>query len=166
MVCGKPLRTREKWANLNAMPSQFTITRRVAFSETDCAGIVHFSNFCRYMEDAEHAFYRSLGFSVHPSDAGIGWPRVKAQCDFRLPLRFEEEFEVELLVAEVRSKSVRYRFRFWKLDPRRLAALGEMVVVSVQLGESMKAVAIPPEWKAQLTPADEQLLEEPETTTV
>ena len=39
---------------------EFTITRRVEFSETDMAGIVHFSNFCRYMEHAEHAFFRSL----------------------------------------------------------------------------------------------------------
>ena len=46
------------------MPSEFTVRRRVEFSETDMAGIVHYSNFFRYMETVEHAFYRSLGFSV------------------------------------------------------------------------------------------------------
>ncbi|MCB1099646.1 MAG: acyl-CoA thioesterase [Verrucomicrobiae bacterium] len=142
------------------MPSQFTMTRRVAFSETDLAGIVHFANFYRYMEDAEHAFYRSLGFSVHPSEAEIGWPRVKASCDFRLPLRFEEEFEVQVLVAEVRSKAVRYRFHIWKNEPRALAAVGEMVVVCVNLtGEKMQAVAIPDFWKSQLEPAAPDLLD-------
>ena len=35
--------------------------RRVEFAETDMAGQVHFSNFFRYMEAAEHAFFRSLG---------------------------------------------------------------------------------------------------------
>ena len=38
--------------------------RTVEFSETDMAGIVHYSNFFRYMESAEHAFFRALGFSV------------------------------------------------------------------------------------------------------
>lgn len=141
------------------MPSQFTMTRRVAFSETDLAGIVHFSNFYRYMEDAEHAFYRSLGFSVHPSESKIGWPRVKASCDFRLPLRFEEEFDVELLVEEVRSKAVRYRFKIWKKEPRAVAAIGEMVVVCVDLaGEKMRAILIPDEWRNQLEPASPELL--------
>ena len=80
------------------MTYQFRQTRRVQFAETDLAGIVHFSNFYRYMEEAEHAFYRSLGFSVHdmPRDAPgskVGWPRVHASADFRNPLRFEEEFD-------------------------------------------------------------------------
>ena len=134
--------------------------RRVAFSETDLAGVVHFSNFYRYMEDAEHAFYRSLGFSVHPREAKIGWPRIKAECEFRLPLRFEEEFEVELLISEVRSKAVRYRFNIWKLEPRATAAVGEMVVVCVKLGEKMRATPIPKEWREKLEPADKALLEE------
>jgi acyl-CoA thioester hydrolase len=138
------------------MASQFILTRRVAFSETDLAGIVHFSNFYRYMEDAEHAFYRSLGFSVHPHEANIGWPRIKTECEFRLPLRFEEEFEVEVTVAEVRTKSVRHRFQFWKRDPRELAAVGEMVVVCVKFGDKMRAVPIPDEWRAKLQLAVER----------
>ena len=141
------------------MPSQFKMTRRVTFAETDLAGIVHFSNFYRYMEDAEHAFYRSLGFSVHPEEAEIGWPRIKAACDFRLPLHFEEEFEVELLVEEIRRKAVRYRFHVWKLEPKKIAAVGEMVVVCVKLGEeSMQAVTIPERWRNSLTVVSPELL--------
>ena len=55
---------RERPADLAGMPYEFQITRRVEFSETDLAGIMHFSNFFRFMESAEHAFFRSLGFSV------------------------------------------------------------------------------------------------------
>jgi hypothetical protein len=43
---------------------EFRATRRVEFNETDLAGIVHFSNFFRYMETVEGAFYRSFGQSV------------------------------------------------------------------------------------------------------
>ena len=46
------------------MPYEQRIRRRVEFSETDMAGIVHYSNFFRYMEAAEHEFFRALGFSV------------------------------------------------------------------------------------------------------
>ena len=99
------------------MPFQFRHRRRVHFSETDLAGIVHFANFFRFMEEAEHAFYRSLGFSVHnmvaqEGDSPVGWPRVHASADFRKPLKFEDEFDIEVLVAAVGSKTIDYQFRF------------------------------------------------------
>ena len=43
----------------------FEIQRHVEFYETDMAGIVHFSNFFRYMETCEHAFVRSLDHELH-----------------------------------------------------------------------------------------------------
>ena len=46
------------------MAYEFKAIRRVEFAETDMAGIVHYSNFFRYMETAEHGFFRSLGLSV------------------------------------------------------------------------------------------------------
>src|SRR5437762_3700781 len=99
------------------MPYEFKATRRVEFSETDMAGIMHFSNFFRFMETAEHGFYRSLGFSVAmaKTDPRLGWPRVHAECDYKQPLRFEDHVEIHLLVREKRSKSVNFLFRFRKL---------------------------------------------------
>ena len=40
---------------------EFTYRRRVQFYETDLAGIVHFSWYPRYMEEAEHAMWRDAG---------------------------------------------------------------------------------------------------------
>src|SRR6516164_335429 len=65
------------------MPPQFTYTRRVQFSDTDMAGIVHFANFYRFMEEAEHEMFRSLGFKIvekQPDGSVLGWPRVQASC--------------------------------------------------------------------------------------
>ena len=55
------------------MPAQFITTRRVEFADTDMAGIIHFANYYRYMEEAEHAMWRAAGLSIHdPADAH-GW---------------------------------------------------------------------------------------------
>src|SRR4051795_12288466 len=100
------------------MSYEFKAVRRVEFSETDMAGIVHFSNFFRYMETAEHGFFRSLGFSVvmNQTDPPVGWPRVNAECEYRQPLRFEDEVEIHLLVSEKKSKSLSYLIKFRKLN--------------------------------------------------
>ena len=111
----------------------FRATRIVEFGETDMAGIVHFSNFFRMMEAAEHAFFRSLGFTIHglEDDATVGWPRVSAACDYRAPLRFEEEVEIHLIVAEVRSRSIRYQFIFRKVADGTEVARGVFGEISV-----------------------------------
>lgn len=133
------------------MPSHFALTRTVEFSETDMAGIVHYSNFFRYMESAEHAFFRSLGFSVaaRPGAPRVGWPRVHASCDYHRPLRFEDRVEIRMRVVEKRSKSLGYEFRFFKLggaEPEEVAR-GRLTVVCVahHSDGTMKAVPIPEE---------------------
>ena len=47
------------------MSNEFVITRRVQFVETDLAGVLHFSNYYRYMEEVECAFWRDRGLGVH-----------------------------------------------------------------------------------------------------
>src|SRR6266849_4638537 len=100
------------------MPYEFRLVRRVEFAETDMVGMVHYSNFFRYMEAAEHGFFRSLGLSVvtRQVDPPVGWPRVHARCDYKQPLRFEDEVEIQMLVSEKKSKSLSYEFRFRKLN--------------------------------------------------
>lgn len=118
------------------MAYEFKALRRVEFSETDMAGIVHYSNFFRYMETAEHGFYRSLGFSVimDQFDPPLGFPRVHASCDYRKPLRFEDTVEIHLLVREKRPKVLSYAFRFRKVpkegEPFEVAR-GVLTVVCV-----------------------------------
>jgi acyl-CoA thioester hydrolase len=138
----------------------------VQFSDTDMAGIVHFSNFFRFMERAEHAFFRSLGLSIverlgAPIEGNpVGWPRVHASCDFFVPLFFEDEVEVELLVEELRTRSIRYLFRVRKLDGT-LAAEGRIAAVCVQKDREkggMKAVEIPTRVKDKLETAPPEVL--------
>jgi len=113
------------------MPSAFSISRTVEFSETDMAGIMHFSNFFRWMEAAEAAFYRSLGLpliSFVPGEV-VGWPRVAASCAYRAPLRFNDVVEVKLFIKKLTTRSVTYVFQFSRDGV--LAAQGEVTAVCV-----------------------------------
>lgn len=91
-----------------ARVSEHVLRRRVLFHEVDLAGIVHFSNYLRYMEEAEHALWRAAGLSIAPAGAEVGFPRVNATCDYRRPLRFEDEFDVRIRVAAIGRSSIRY----------------------------------------------------------
>jgi acyl-CoA thioester hydrolase len=123
----------------------FEIQRRVEFYETDMAGIVHFSNFFRYMETCEHAFLRSLDHELHGQLEGLetGWPRVHATCDYRAPARFGDLLSISLFIAEVRNRSVRYRFVVSREET--LIAEGSIAAAHVAITpEGIKAVPLPP----------------------
>jgi len=145
------------------MPYEFKLTRRIEFAETDMAGIVHFANFYRMMEVTEHAFFRSLGFSIHGHDpvSTTGWPRVSASCDFRAPLRFEDEVEIHLLVAEVRTRSIRYQFIFRKVADGVEIARGTMAAVCATVDKvsgKLVPVPIPERIRAAISAAPADLL--------
>ncbi|MEW5978671.1 MAG: thioesterase family protein [Acidobacteriota bacterium] len=147
------------------MAYEFKLTRHVDFVDTDMAGIMHFSNFFRFMEAAEAAFYRQLGLSIFPgaSEDSVGWPRVHAECDFKQPLRFEDTVEIHLLVRKKGEKSIAYTFIFRKTNetPVREVARGALVtscVVRDKLTGKMKAVPIPQHITDLIEAAPEELL--------
>ena len=147
------------------MAHEFKLTRQVEFSDTDMAGIVHFTAFFRYMEAAEHAFFRSLGFSIattHPEP--VGWPRVHVDCDFGFPLRFEDMVEIHLLVREKRERSLSYTFVFRKLNGEsREVARGSLIVACVRrdpANGNIRATKIPQLIADQIDVAPVELLEQ------
>ena len=135
---------------MGPVASEYRLRRRVQFHETDTAGIVHFSCFYRYMEEAEHALWRSAGLSIAPRDALVGFPRVAASFDFHRPLRFEDVFEVHIRIARVGEKSIRYAARVTK-DGESVAT-GSLTVACIDKrpGVPFRSTPIPAEIAGRL----------------
>lgn len=133
------------------MPSPFTTTRRVEFGDTDMAGIMHFSNFFRFMEAAETDFLRSRGLTVAWTESGVkhGFPRVSAACDYQTPARFGDLLTVVVVLERVGSKSVNYRFEFTR-DGTPLATGRITCVYCREKAGGMESLAIPAALRAKL----------------
>ncbi len=128
--------------------SRQVVRREVAFSDTDMAGIVHFSNYFRYMEAAEAAFFEALEEPLierEPTRAN-GWPRVRAWCDFKAPLRFGDTVEIELLLEEIKIRALVFRFNIYRIDgdQRERVAKGGYSTIYVHMVSdgTMKSLAI------------------------
>ena len=140
------------------MAHEFTTTRRVEFSETDMAGIVHFSNYFRYLESAEHEFFRSLGLDIHTStpDGMYGWARVHASCDYMAPLRYNDEVEIRLRISDKKPKSLEFEAELRRIeseDARSPVARARWRTVCVRkaAGESnIRSVEMPAEVDAAI----------------
>jgi acyl-CoA thioester hydrolase len=134
------------------MTTAFVTTRRVEFSDTDAAGIMHFAAFFRMMEQAEHELLRSVGLSVMIDDAAgkMSWPRVAAKCDFRSAARFEDVLQIEVQIVRLGTSSITYSHRF--LRDGQLLAEGQITAVCcrVALGQPPESIPIPAAFAEQL----------------
>jgi YbgC/YbaW family acyl-CoA thioester hydrolase len=133
--------------------SEFRLRRRVQFYEVDFAGIVHFSWFFRYMEEAEHGLWREAGLSIAPPGAGVAFPRVAASFDYHRPLHFEEEFDVHIRITALGEKTIRYACEVTRGETRIATGAMTIACVTHRLDVPMKAVAIPPAVASRLAVA-------------
>jgi len=134
------------------MPSEWRQSRRVQFSETDVAGLVHFSNFFRYFEDAEHALWRAAGLTIHPEKSPIGWPRVSASCEFHRPLKFEQEFEISVRISELAKRTISYVGEITGNGHRIATASWKIACVTKFADGTMKSAEIPAAVTERLKP--------------
>lgn len=129
------------------MVAQFVFRRRVEFSDTDMAGIIHFSSYYRYMEEAEHAFFRSRGLSVmqrREDGVVIGWPRVSAACSFEAPARFEDELDIHISVERKGVKSLTMRYEFFNGDLRVARGRMKIACCLCRHDAPLESIPIPP----------------------
>lgn len=132
---------------------EFQTTRRVEFCDTDMAGIMHFANFFRFMEAAEHEWFRSLGLKIAgqlPDGRKYGWPRVSANCSYRAPARYEDLVTITVHLAQRSSRSLSTTYEFTR--DGTLLAQGEMKTAFciIMPDQPLQSVEIPAEIAAIL----------------
>lgn len=134
--------------------AQFVYERRVNFADTDTAGIVHFSNYYRYMEEAEHAYFRSLGLTIMKKRADgvvIGWPRVSSQCQYLAPAFYDN-----VLLVHVNLERLGYKSLTWHMtithEGRKLSQ-GRMKTACCLCypDHRLESIPIPEDYTSRLT---------------
>ncbi|MGC6455709.1 MAG: acyl-CoA thioesterase [Coraliomargaritaceae bacterium] len=147
------------------MPCEHTSTRRIEFSETDMAGLVHFSNFFKYMETAERDFFQAAGVDLIRlgGDELVGWPRVRAECKFSAPVRFGDTIDIHLAVKAVKDRSIDFQYRIFRHrddGSKEQAAKGHMTTVYTRLDENgdLQSALLTDEIREKITEAPASVL--------
>ena len=144
------------------MDADFRMSRRVQFAETDMAGVLHFANYFRYMEEVEHAFWRSVGFCVvtPEGERTISWPRVAVACEYFAPAHFEDELALRFRVMHVGNRSVGYEIEFIR-EGQPIAA-GKVTAVCCEMKDGhFGPTEIPTAIRSKLLAAQQSASSEP-----
>ena len=137
----------------------YTIKRMVQFAETDLAGVLHFANYYRMMEEVEHAFWRSVGWGVvmQVGDVQISWPRVATSCEYFAPAHFEDDLELRFTIEHVGRRSFTFQVEFMRGEER--IALGKATAVCCAMkGGAFGTIDVPNDVRKKLQDAVNQSL--------
>lgn len=78
--------------------------RKAYYYETDKMGIVHHSNYVRWLEEARVHMLTEVGYPFEKMEAlGLLMPVLAVECKYKFPVRFDQEFEVQPIVTKFNS---------------------------------------------------------------
>ena len=129
----------------------FSYATPVRFADVDHAGIVYYPRFFHYFHVAFEELWRARIGPQAYSDIidrdRIGFPAVRAECDFKAPLKFGDTAEIDVTIPRLGTKSITFRYRIYRAaavpsGTRVLCAEGQVVCAVVDLAK-FAAVAIP-----------------------
>ncbi|HEY5936096.1 MAG TPA: thioesterase family protein [Kofleriaceae bacterium] len=124
----------------------FVFATPVRFADVDHAGIVYYPRFFHLFHLAFEELWRARigprAYSELIDRDRVGFPAVRAECDFKLPLRFGDTAEIEVTIPRLGAKSITFRYRVFRSEPRALCAEGTVICAVVDLARFV-AIAVP-----------------------
>ncbi len=114
----------------------------VRYAETDAMGVVHHASYIVWLEASRVEWMDQIGFPYTQVEAlGIGFAVIEVNFIYRAAAKFGDKVEVEVWLAELSSRILKYQYRVWKAQ----ALLGEGFTRHIAQDKTGKAVRIPPE---------------------
>ena len=109
------------------MNSRMIAYRHTAqYYETDRMGIIHHSNYIRWMEEARIDFLRQQGVRYSELEAsGLVSPTFEFKCQYKRMVRFEDVVAIEVSVVKYTGVKLILSYRMTNETSGELCAEGE-----------------------------------------
>ncbi|PFD94689.1 4-hydroxybenzoyl-CoA thioesterase [Bacillus cereus] len=123
---------------------------KVHWGDTDAAGIVFYPNYYKWMDEATHEIFSSIG---HPTDTlfkeNIVLPLIETHCNFKQPVLYNTELIVRSKIEFLKEKVFKLSHHFY-CEGQLVAEGYEVRAWASTAEERTKAVAIPEHVKKRL----------------
>lgn len=124
-------------------------TVRVRYAETDRMGVVYYANYLVWFEVGRTEWLRQTGWSYKDMEAdGVALPVIEAHCEYRQPVRYDDEVEIRTRATLVSPVRVRFDYEI-VLGDNASAATGH--TVHAALDAAGKPCRLPDRVRAMLS---------------
>ena len=113
----------------------------VQFGDIDQARIVYYPRFIHYFHVAMEQFFRDVVGIDYPqvmNEHRLGHPTVHLEVDFKIPLRYGDFVEIEVLIEKIGRTSVVWNYTVFTRGSDSIHATGRVATVNIDLDDFAK----------------------------
>lgn len=102
----------------------YTYTRIAQYHETDKMGIIHHSNYIKWMEEARISYMESLGFGFVKVEAlGVVSPVAGLSITYKNPVSFNDTVDIKVSLTRYSGVIQEVAYEFFNRTTGRLSAV-------------------------------------------
>ncbi|MBL7068574.1 MAG: YbgC/FadM family acyl-CoA thioesterase [Candidatus Omnitrophica bacterium] len=125
----------------------FELKKRIYYHDTDCGGVVYYSNYLKFCEEARTEHLRSKGVDLNElAKKGILFAVGDVQIKYRAPAKYGEEIIISSRIEKVKPASL-YFYQEIKRDETLLTECRTRLVL---IDTNFKPVVMPKDVSASL----------------
>ncbi len=115
-------------------PRESAARVRVRYAETDKMGVVYYANYLVWFEVGRCEWLRATGYSYRQLETdGTILPVIQAQCEYRRPVRYDDEIEIRAKATLLSPARVRFDYRSCPTVPQsRRRSAGPSTAASIR----------------------------------
>ena len=114
----------------------FTYVKKAHYHETDQMGVIHHSNYVKWMEEARIAYLEQLGFGYEQVEQEqVFSPVVSLSVHYQNPVYFADEVEIGVTVKKYTAVKLELSYRFFNRTKQQACACGESVHCLLKAGK-------------------------------
>ena len=100
--------------------------RTLFYYETDKMGVVHHSNYVRWLEEARIDFLKQIGLPYDEMEKnGIMIPVLSVSCQYKYAVRFEETVCIKMKLEDFNGLKFKISYRVNDKDSGDIRVIGE-----------------------------------------
>lgn len=123
--------------------------KKIYYHDTDCGGVVYYSNYLKFLEEARTEFFSEKGFSIKElADSGTMFVVARQEIDYKAPGAYGDILEIKTSIAEVSTVKIIFENEIYNQEGRLLTKARTILVC---VDKNLKPKAIPPEIRAKFS---------------
>lgn len=105
---------------------EFVFERKINYYETDKMGVVHHSNYIRFLEEARCAWLESIGLPFSTlEENGVTIPVLGVNCDYKYHVTFNDIIIIKLSIKEYNGVRMKVEYEVTNKNTGHIVLLGE-----------------------------------------
>lgn len=109
---------------MEATQTYYTYYRKAQYHETDQMGIIHHSNYVKWMEEARISYMDQMGFSYRKvEELGVISPVVNISVSYKKQVSFDNEIQIHVSVKKYNSISLEFNYEFFNASKNEICTI-------------------------------------------